>query len=109
MDSELRSIRAAIVSRPTQHYSPELRARISAYAQARRRDGDTQQSIVEALGIKWNTIKRWLERQPKSLVPVHVRPLQRSANAPALSVMSPSGYRLEGLKTMDAVSLFRSL
>jgi len=110
MVSELESIHVAIASRPNQHYRPELRSRIAIYAQKRRHDGDTKQSIVDALGIQWSTINRWLEQQqpPTSLVQVRVRESIRKPDM-TLSLVSPGGYRLEGLAASDAVAVFRSL
>lgn len=109
MEAEAESIRRAVRARRKQRYSPELKARIIAYVEARRAAGDTQVVVSEAVGVKWTTLRRWVSTRPSTaLVPVRVR-ASPSASLSPLSLVTPSGYRLEGLEVRDAVTLFRAL
>lgn len=109
MEAEAESIRRAVRARRKQRYSPDLKARIIAYVEARRAAGDSQSMVSEAVGVKWTTLRRWVSKRPTTtLVPVRVK--QASAPGSAkLSLVAPSGYRLEGLDTREAVALFRAL
>ena len=108
MGSEAESIRRAVEARTKQRYSTELKARILQHARRRRAQGASQRTVSAEVGVKWQTIRRWLEaEQPAAMIPVTVR--QPSSSAPEPAVVSPSGYRLEGLPPRHAVQLFREL
>lgn len=110
METEAESIRRAVGARTKQRYSEQLKARILRYARQRRADGATQRTVAEEVGVKWQTIRRWMEAEqpaPTAMVPVSVR--QPSAQGSQLALVSPTGYRLEGLPPQHAVQLFRQL
>jgi transposase-like protein len=109
MESEGESIRRAVRARKKQSYSPELKARIVAYVEQRRAAGFSQRVVSEEVGVKWTTLRRWVSKTPTTaLVPVAVRPSAPTRTV-ELSLVTPSGYRLEGLDAPDAVALFRAL
>ena len=109
MEAEAESIRRALRARRKQRYSPELKTQIIAYVAARRAAGDSQSTVSAALGVKWSTLRRWLSRTSSTaLVPVQVREVA-AWTSPTLSLVTPSGYRLDGLDAREAVALFRSL
>ena len=88
----------------------ELKARVRAHAQERRRQGATYQQIGDELGVPMESVRRWslaeaLVSRRTAAVPVQVVTEPRSG----ISIVSPSGFRLEGLELQDAVAVLRAL
>ncbi len=110
MEKEAEFIRRAVRARDKQRYSPELKARIIAYVEQRRAIGASQSTIAQEVGVKWMTLQSWLAKakEPTALVPVNIREIITEP-AHQLAIISPSGFRLEGLDADDAVALFRTL
>lgn len=109
MEAEAERIRRAVRAREKQSYRPELKARIIAYVEQRRSAGASQSAISREVGVKWTTLRRWLSKKPSTaLVPVQVRD-SVAESSPRLTIVSPSGFRLEGLDAREAVALFRTL
>lgn len=78
----------------------------------RRAEGASQTLVSREVGVKWGTLRRWEVRADTSstaVVPVNVATAARTSPAPELALVTPSGYRLEGLDARDAVALFRAL
>lgn len=87
----------------------EVRRELIAFARSRRRDGMGVRRIAAATGVSSESIRRWTRRgetrwATRELVPVEVRAeVSRAELRGALSVISPSGYRIEGLTLEQAV------
>ena len=111
MEREAEAIRRLVGARRKQSYTAELRARIVRHVRQRRTQGFTQAAVADEVGVKWTTLRRWLgeggESTPAMMIPVTLA----AAPVPCskLSLVTPSGYRLEGLDSRDAVALFRAL
>jgi transposase len=91
-------------------YAPELRRRVTAWAESRHRDGATWEAIAAELGIALNTVRRWcddVEASSRSLVPVRIQ--VPAAAARTVTVVSPGGYRVEGLSVTEAAAMLRVL
>jgi hypothetical protein len=106
-------VRAAIAShRPERgkRYSPELRARILAFAASRREEGTSWETIAIELGLSTETLRSWRSTGPpagsQAMVPVHVVP---ERDGRGVIVVSVSGHRIEGLSLDDAVYILRAL
>lgn len=87
-----------------------LRGDVVAYARERQADGASLKQIARETGITRETIRNWLrvpERKTRALVPVAVVPdvVERGA----VVVVSPRGYRVEGLDVTGAAALLRML
>jgi len=112
MTSELRAeIRALGPRTRGQRYPVELRRRIASAAHAFRADGLSWQRIGEAFGIWPVTLRRWCDSGIGSAASV-AAPLvavQVVGDRGEVSVVSPQGWRIEGLSLSDAASLLRSL
>jgi hypothetical protein len=86
-----------------------VRAEVLAYAQRRRAAGDSWAGIARSVGVSVGSLQNWM-RTPApapTLVPVTV-----AASAPpasALVVVSPGGYRVEGLDVPTVSALLRAL
>ena len=113
MEQEAAEIRRLVRSRAGLRYSPALRARIERYVRRRRLEGASQSTVSREVGVKWSTLRRWEVRADGSasaLVPVTVATTTSEMSAPTIvSLVTPSGYRLEGLDARDAFALFRAL
>ena len=85
----------------------ELRERVTAYARKRRQGGASLAQLAQETGLSQETLRRWCsEAAGTALVPVHV--VADAASRPVV-VVSPSGYRLEGLELDEAVAVLRAL
>ncbi|HVJ11193.1 MAG TPA: hypothetical protein VNC62_06440 [Burkholderiales bacterium] len=87
----------------------DLKARVRVYVMARRKQDATFVQIGEELGLPMESVRRWTLTSPKApahaAVPVHVV----AEPGGRVSIVSPSGYRLEGLTLQDAVAVLRAL
>jgi hypothetical protein len=86
-----------------------VRARVLAYTRRRRAAGDSWTTIARTVGLSASALKNW-SRGPASapaLVPVKVA---AAALPPApLVVISPGGYRVEGLDLATTSALLHAL
>jgi len=94
-------------------FEPELRRRVVAYAERRRREGASWLSIAEELGACFETVRRWCSRGS-----VASRSLRRvevvaeaivAAPTSSLVVITPNGIRIEGVALEQVVVLVRAL
>ena len=93
-----------------QRYPAGLRARLVVAAREMRDAGASWFRIQKSLGVRSVTLRRWcgeassaVAKARTPLVPVQVVELG------TVSVVSPSGWRVEGLSVCDAVSLLRAV
>ena len=93
-------------------YPAALRERIDAYVARRREQGASWAALGDELDVPWETLRRW-SRTPRAsvMVPVEVvAPTVGSVGSDdVVAVVSPSGWRLEGLDVRDAVAVLRAL
>ena len=91
-------------------YPTPLRERIDAYVAQRRSKGASWARIGDELDVPWETLRRW-SRSPRAstsaMVPVEV--VAPPVSDDIVAVVSPSGWRLEGLDMRDAVAVLRAL
>ena len=90
-------------------YPAALRGRIDAYVARRREQGASWAAIGDELDVPLETLRRW-SKTPRvsAMVPVEVvAPTVDSDDI--VAVVSPSGWRLEGLDVRDAVAVLRAL
>jgi hypothetical protein len=85
---------------------PELKARATAWITEQRAKGRTVVALAARLGVAPGTILRWSDGSVRAVVPVHIVPDETS---PAVAVVSPSGFRIEGLSLADAARVLREL
>lgn len=90
-------------------YPADLKRRVVAYARRQRDAGATYDAVAEALGLALETVRRWCsissDARASTLVPVEV---VAEPSSP-VTIISPSGYRLEGLAPAEAVAVLRAL
>jgi transposase-like protein len=96
-------------------FDPELRRRIVAFAEHRRRDGASWAAIATELGACFETVRRWCgggslaaTRQLRR-VEIVAEPIVDVRPHRALAVVTPNGLRIEGGGIEDVVALVRAL
>jgi hypothetical protein len=90
----------------------EVRDEVCRYAARRRDEGAPWAVIARETGLHVRKLQRWQSRARRSasvpvLRPVEVLPAAEPA--PALTVVAPSGIRVEGLALGQAAQLLRLL
>jgi hypothetical protein len=106
----------------TSKIPPAVRAEVLAYALPERTRGIGWREIAKAVGVSSSTIRRWAAcEQPRSgkpgsgkprsgkLVPVTLGMGRGSTEAGPLVLISPAGYRIEGLGRDQALEMLRAL
>jgi orotate phosphoribosyltransferase-like protein len=92
-------------------YPEALERRVVEYARARRARGASWSQLASELGLRYETVRRWVERGNKSkgepkMRAVAVVPEHAGAT---ISIVTPSGVRVEGITLDDAMALLRAL
>lgn len=113
---QIREALAAFRSQSTSRRYPEaIRKQAAEYVKEELAEGRSIRDVAEAVGLKVSLVRRWAYKsgarsyQPR-LLPVTVRGNGGRRVAPgALVVISPSGFRLEGLSFREAVEVMRTL
>lgn len=90
-------------------YPAVLRERITAYAKSRRDDGEGWATISDELSVPWETLRRWSLGAKRSSAMVPVEVIAPTVVAEGVAVVSPTGWRLEGLDVREAVAVLRAL
>ena len=87
----------------------ELRDRVIEVGRRRRNEGASWQSIGRELGMNYETVRRWcIQKEPATMRRVEIVPAPVDA-AGSIRVVSPSGFRAEGLTVRDAVMMLATL
>jgi hypothetical protein len=102
-------------------YDAVERARAVCRTKRLRAEGATWAQVVSATGVSEPTLRRWLEvaggvdagahegpDPGPAVLPVVVREQTRGGKA-GLALVSPSGFRLEGLGLVEALQALRAL
>src|SRR5262249_53838845 len=110
MKDEARFLRCEldrIESRQGRCVPPELRDRAAAWLKARRAEGRTVSGPATELGLATGTVLRWSNKVVTAIVPVRV--VADAAVAERVAVVSPLGFRVEGVTLEDAIRVLREL
>ena len=94
----------------SQAYPADIRQRVVAYTQTRRARGESWRRIGRSVGLRAETVRRWCaEATPgptTALVPVEVSDAARASTpAPGPVLVSPGGWRVEGLSLAEVAEL----
>ena len=99
-------------ARNSEGYPPELRARVGLWLAACRDRGHSWTALGQALGISANTARSWGEsaRSP-GFVEVQTTPAsaELGLECAPLTLVTPRGYRVEGLSLESVVALLEQL
>ncbi len=105
LDDLLGELRAAGPRGPGRRYPRALRERMVAWANRERRRGRRWQEIATELGVRSATLTRWCG-EPPEFVPVVV---QAEVSGEGVALVSPTGWRIEGLSLTKALEVMRSV
>jgi len=86
-----------------------LRDEIAAWAVSRREAGQSAGSIAGAIGLSESTLAKWMSKREESGGLRRVRVEEEVTGSGALVVVTPDGFRLEGLNLDQAVNVLRRL
>ena len=87
-----------------------LRTEIAAYAEQRRAAGARLKAIAHETGVSGESVRRWMAGAPRRQRPAMVAVEIRSESGGAgVVVLTPGGYRVEGLDVVGAAALLRQL
>jgi len=84
-----------------------------AWAAGRRAAGASWEEIKRELGQRFDTVRRWCTTEAadgspsRALVPVRI--VRDDPAARAVAVVSPTGFRVDGLTLSEAAALLREL
>ena len=90
-------------------FTPDLKQRATAWIVKRRAEGMTVAELASELGLASGTVLKWSAgaKSARALVPVEVVEDRNSART--VSIVSPAGFRVEGLSLFEAAALLRAL
>jgi hypothetical protein len=108
-NGDIQKLRAALARRERgrgKRYTPNLKQRIAEAASVLRGRGHGWQTIGRVFGIPHETVRRFAGGSAApACVPVEVI----GSVASGLSLVSPDGYRVEGLAAADVAEILRRL
>lgn len=113
MDRELQDLRRRLGTIPRgrgRRFPAALRERIITWTVARRARGDWWCELSRELGVPAQTLKRWAAQRPDralSLRPVDV--IDDELSTRTVTIVAPSGLRIEGVTIADAITILRGL
>ena len=117
MEDRVRNLRLRIRALHRGHapsqvrYPEDLRAEIGAAARAGRSAGRSMTSLARELGVSSPTLIQWLRRPARRpWRPVTVAP-PAASESPLMTpvLVTPKGFRVEGLDVAGLVTVLRSL
>ena len=112
VDHELRELQRAIAvvkRRRVRRYPTKLRARITAWVAARRTAGAWWCDAARALGIPAATLVRWAEPRVAGQVAMMRVDVVDAPPAGTVTLVSPTGLRIEDVAIADAIAILRGL
>ena len=110
MESEIRKLRASLARRESgrgRRFAPELRRQISGVGRRLRNEGASWSGIGAALALPAETVRRLCESDTPFFARVEV--VADSMTVSGLVVVTPGGFRVEGLDANGAATLIRQL
>lgn len=116
MDRELVELRRAVSDlgpkRPGRRIPAALRVRLVALVRERQGAGASLRDLADSLGLSTETLTRWMATRPAALERGAERPLPvvvTSSPAAALTLVTPGGFRVEGLSVASVAELLARL
>jgi hypothetical protein len=88
-----------------------LRDEITVWAREVRAEGYSLGAVARAIGLSQSALGRWMSEQEQAggLRRVRVAGEDRRVEPGTVVIVTPAGYRLEGLSLDDAVNVLRRL
>ena len=88
-----------------------VREAVLAYVREARTNGREWSQITSKLGLSQGVLRRWQQPAPRRRAATLLRPVsvKTTASTAALSLVTPAGFRLQGLTVETAAELLRRL
>ena len=117
MNSEIERLRHALTESRrlvagVRHRCPaDLREEIVGQTRALRRQGLSMRQIASRLAMSPKTLANWLQRYQGTLRPVTVASScsMSRGSSDGIKIVTPQGYRIEGLGVDEVVALVKAL
>jgi hypothetical protein len=118
VDRDLKAFRQAAeergLGRRGRRYPEELRELAVKYWRRAERDGTARGAVANELGVAEQTLSRWEARLPTPSTASEIREVvviedDEPLFPPTLALVTPSGYRVEGLSLDDVSVLLGAL
>ena len=90
-------------------YSTEAREFALSFAETQKASGVSRKSVSETLGISNQTLVNWMGHPGSKKSGMRPVSIENGAAKGELHIVTPSGYRVEGLTVETAASLLRSI
>lgn len=96
---------------PGDGYPPDLRRRAARHAHTRRSTGAPWQHIADELGVSTTSLRHWCAETapPAAFVPVVVAQDAPVATTTSYTLVSPRGFRVDGLDLHQLTALLGQL
>lgn len=112
-DEFIRRRRSLPAGRGTRYQGP-LRQLAVDFAAEAKAAGWSANRIARRLGVSWATLERWCEAPPEAALGGGMREVVVREAAPSsielgAVLVTPEGYRIEGLEREDLVGLLQAL
>ncbi|MBU6427517.1 MAG: transposase [Elusimicrobia bacterium] len=98
---------APSVRRSRTNYSPEQKAALVSQIRQLREAGVSFKDVAGRLGVHENSCYRWMREMPEA--PFRPVEIVTATAPPSLSLVAPSGHRIDGLDVETAAQLLRAL
>jgi hypothetical protein len=111
---ELTRLRRAVAEHARgrdKRYRRHLRERVARWARDRVSAGESIRHVAAELGMRFETVRRWAAAvvlPTARLLPVRVIDELPAAER-TLTIIAPSGHRIEGLLLVEVVTILRAL
>lgn len=113
-DEKIEELKTRADERDSLRYPKAFRDDAVELVEVLRDEGWTQKRISDALEIPWATLGRWCdqangedEERPEGFRPVEV--VRDGGEPEGISLVSPNGWRIEGLSLTEVVEVARRL
>lgn len=90
-------------------YPEDLQQKAVVLARAGLGQGRSLGAVASDLGVGCATLARWIKGSQEALRPVEVQREEEPGGASSLVLVTPSGWRIEGLRLEDLPNLLRAL
>ena len=112
-DEFIRRRRSIVVGRG-KRYPEDLRQLAVGFAAEAETAGWSASRIARHLGVSWATLERWCTTQPAVESGGQMREVVVRDDVPSLAALGPAlvtpeGYRIEGLRQEELVEILRAL
>lgn len=90
-------------------YPAAVKREVVRYARRRREEGASWATIGDEIGLWFETLRRWCQQASEEAGVIARVEVAEEPRSEGVSIVSPSGFRLEGLDAAAAVAALKAL